>query len=142
MTLPSCVKPGHHGMCAASTCRNGEPRPMITSNNTKPAPAGTTGQRPMNSVARPLRKRQKYCREKKALQGSQDERMKKEKTSPSGKPDLKKQTVQPEGKKSHGDKRKTGPETGQPAVMPETQKGGPAQGGTPVGPGHSGGKSK
>ena len=132
---------------------------------------------------------------KKALQGSQDERMKKEHASPSGKPDLKKPTDQPEGKKLHGGQEERGlaerqtmdkkkqlqmkkgedaarspqqqeqgvqkqlekekpsvvpqerkldrkPETGQPAVTPETQTGGPAQGATPVGPGHSGGKTK
>ena len=67
----------------------------------------------------------KVSPEKKAPQGSQDERIKKEHTSPSGKPDLKKQTDQPEGKKFRGGKEETGPETGQPAVTPETQTGGP-----------------
>jgi hypothetical protein len=46
---------------------------------------------------------------KKALQGSQDERMKKEHASPSGKPGLKKPTDQPEGTKLHGGQEETGP---------------------------------
>jgi hypothetical protein len=156
---------------------------------------GTTRQRPMEQRGQATEEKTKVLPEKKALQGSQDERMKKEHTSPSGKPDLKKQTDQPEGKKFHDGKQETGPadrgamdkekqlqmkkeegaarssqqqekgmqkqlekekpsvvpqerkldikpETGQPAVTPETQTGGPAQGATPVGPGHSGGKSK
>ncbi len=106
------------------------------------AQPGTTGQRLMEQRGQATEEKTKVSPEKKARQGSQDERMKKEHTSPSGKPDLKKQTDQPEGRKFHGGKEETGPETGHPADMPETQKGGPAQGATPVGPGHSGGKTK
>ena len=101
----------------------------------QPAPAK---QRSMEQRGQATQEKAKVSPEKKAPQGSQDERIKKEHTSPSGKPDLKKQTDQPEGKKFHGGKEETGPEPGQPAVKP----GGPAQGATPVGPGHSGGKTK
>jgi sporulation protein YlmC with PRC-barrel domain len=159
------------------------------------AQPGTTKQRPMEQRGQATEEKTKVSPEKKALQGSQDKRMKKEHTSPSGKPDLKKQTDQREGKKFHDGKQETGPadrgamdkekqlqmkkeegaarssqqqekgmqkqlekekpsvvpqerkldikpETGHPAVPSETQTGGPAQGATPVGPGHSGGKSK
>jgi sporulation protein YlmC with PRC-barrel domain len=106
------------------------------------AQPGVTKQRPMEQRGQATQEKAKVSPEKKAPLGSQDERIKKEHTSPSGKPDLKKQTGQPEGKKFHDGKEETGPETGQPAVKPETQTGGPAQGATPSGPGHSVGKTK
>lgn len=106
------------------------------------AQPGAAKQRHMEQRGQATQEKAKVSPEKKAPQGSQDERIKKQHTSPSGKADLKKQTDQPEGKKFHGGKEETGPETGQPAVKPETQTGGPAQGATPVEPGHSGEKTK
>ncbi len=70
---------------------------------------GTKEQRPMEQRGQAAEEKTKVSPEKKSVQGSQDETMKKERTSPSGKPDLKKQTDQPEGKKSQGSQEEAGP---------------------------------
>ncbi len=128
---------------------------------------GKTEQRPMEHRGQATEEKTKVLPEKKVLQGSHDEGMKKEHTPPSGKPDLKEQLQmkkeegaarslqqQEKGQQQQLEKEKTSvvpqerkldikPETGHPAVAPpETKKGGPPQGATPVEPGHSGDKTK